>query len=247
MILEVDAGNTRLKWRLLEQPSDGGRRLAGGQVSGHGNEVLAALAANLQTLPLAQVDRVRVCSVRNSRFADELSVQLRQLIKQEPEFARVSAACAGVTNSYTDVSSMGVDRWLAMLAAFHVADGAVCVADFGSAMTLDLVAASGQHLGGYIVPGLRLMQEALAGKSEALPYDGFRHISTEPGKSTAEAIQQGILAMQLALLGTVHESVPVQTRWFLCGGDAELISGLLKWPHEVLPELVMDGLALALP
>ncbi len=246
MILELDAGNTRIKWRLLDRAAGGDSRIAFGQAASV-TDMVVNLAEELESLSPRQVDRVRVCSVRNAGFAQDLQKRLKALTGREPEFAGVTASCAGVANSYTDINTMGVDRWLAMLAAYNEAQGAVCVADFGSAMTLDLVATSGQHLGGYIVPGLRLMQESLAVKSEALPYQALRHISTKPGKSTAEAIQQGILAMQLGFLESVRRAASPSAQWVLCGGDARLISDLLAWPHEVRPDLVMDGLKLALP
>ncbi|MBK6349566.1 MAG: type III pantothenate kinase [Proteobacteria bacterium] len=73
------------------------------------------------------------------------------------DFAASTAALAGVRNAYPDPGLLGVDRWVAVIGAYHLAQGACCVVDVGAAATLDTVDASGQHLGGSIVPGPQLM------------------------------------------------------------------------------------------
>ena len=80
----------------------------------------------------------------------------------------VSVACAaparemsGVRNGYEEFERLGLDRWLAMLGGFHLAAGACLVLDFGTAVTADFIAADGQHLGGFICPGMPLMRNQL--------------------------------------------------------------------------------------
>jgi pantothenate kinase type III len=68
----------------------------------------------------------------------------------------------GVRNAYPKHNKLGVDRWLAMLAAYHYYNAPVCIVSCGSALTLDIVDSQGQHLGGMIMPGLNLMQQALS-------------------------------------------------------------------------------------
>ena len=57
---------------------------------------------------------------------------------------------------------LGVDRWLALVAAWNMVRQPAVVADLGTAATLDFVAGDGRHVGGYIVPGPGLMAKALA-------------------------------------------------------------------------------------
>ena len=66
-----------------------------------------------------------------------------------------------VKNGYREPSSLGVDRWMVVLAAYHRCSGTALVIDLGTAITLDYIRSDGQHLGGYIVPGTHLSQRAL--------------------------------------------------------------------------------------
>ncbi|MDP1069535.1 type III pantothenate kinase, partial [Klebsiella pneumoniae] len=76
---------------------------------------------------------------------------------------------------------MGVDRWLAMLAAWQRVGQSCWVVDCGSAITLDLLDAEGRHQGGYILPGLRLMQQSLLGNTAEVRVDrDVEHYSVAP-------------------------------------------------------------------
>ena len=85
----------------------------------------------------------------------------RETIGRPPEFASSTDTAAGVRNGYSNPAQLGVDRWLAVIGAFHRHRDACCVVDAGTALTIDGVDATGQHLGGFIVPGPRLMVESL--------------------------------------------------------------------------------------
>ena len=63
--------------------------------------------------------------------------------------------------AYADPSRLGIDRWIAVLAAYHLAPGGACVIDAGTAATFDAVDAHGRHLGGLIMPGPQLLAAAL--------------------------------------------------------------------------------------
>ena len=138
-ILDVDIGNTFLKWR------DAG---AAAQV----HRIRTSELEQTQ-LPSA-VSRVRVASVAGESTNQELSSFCLQRWGVEPEFAKTVSAQAGVLNSYADPSRMGVDRWLAILSAYHVGQKACWVVDCGSAITVEQIGGDGRHIGGYIIPGL---------------------------------------------------------------------------------------------
>ena len=197
------------------------------------------------------VRRLRVSSVRGEAFAAELVALARASWDLDAEFATVAKTAAGVSNAYQNVATMGVDRWLAILAAFAKTHGACCVLDCGSAMTFDWVDKNGGHRGGYIVPGLQLMRDVLAGKARALdvPLSDWRE--PVPGTSTADGIAGGILAMVSGFAWQCRTTVSAEAGgdvpWFLTGGDADVITRLLPWPHSLERDLVLDGLALVLP
>lgn len=82
--------------------------------------------------------------------------------------AKTEASCAGVRIAYADPSKFGVDRYLALIAAAEHRE-AVVVAGVGTALTIDLLDADGQHHGGRIAASPTTMREALHARAVQLP------------------------------------------------------------------------------
>lgn len=257
-VLQLDAGNSRLKWRVPGGDEAGLRGIVDDAFVGETQRAalcVAALVEQLQAAGVASLQDAQVCSVRDAAFRQALETALQQHFAVRARFAASSAQVAGVRNGYRHAGTLGVDRWLALLAAKAQSPGAAVVLDCGTTMTLDVVDAEGQHLGGYIVPGLRLQQQALAGRSSALEveadWQGIGAEALEPGRDTATAIGHGILNMALGFVNFQHRmllrQLPEPPQWFLCGGDALLVGSHLAWEHGLAPDLVLDGLSLALP
>ena len=241
MILELDAGNTRIKWRQLDEAS--GETIAAGVF----DDAEALTASDLSG---SRPVMVRMCSVRGAAVAESIGQWVTAQWGLPLQLARVTRSCAGVTNQYQDLSRMGADRWLAMIAAYNRKPGASVVVDAGTAFTVDMIDASGLHLGGYILPGRRLMMESLEGNT-LIRLRRRDTESTDPGNDTDAAVLNGILASQVALLERVMQRMaaagaPVSL--FLAGGDAPLLAGELRgFAPEILASLVLDGLAYACP
>ena len=245
MILDLDIGNSRIKWRLSDIAAG---REEGGVVLGL-SELLAA------TVEQHQVSRVRIACVRGGDLLHELTELLVKEWQLPVATARVSRECHGVTVAYEDLTRLGVDRWLAMLAAYRDTGGACVIVDCGTAMTLDCIGCSGRHSGGYIVPGLRLIPETLT-RNTAIELEGEPDWGLELGNSTAEAIYHGALQMLVSLLektvgrelSRLSGRIPLSV--YLTGGDAAIFAGFLNLPDVTLKMadgLVFDGLALAIP
>jgi type III pantothenate kinase len=250
MLLEIDAGNTRLKWRVIELTGHGtgAWRASGIVLEPAVTEVAGKLIAALDNAGATSLSRIFVSSVRGDQFREHCRAALQERFGVRAEFAVSELQCRGVRNGYDFPERLGVDRWLALLAAFNDAKGACCIIDCGTTITLDVVGASGQHFGGFIVPGLRLMREALAGRSAALVGAG-EELDTELGRNTAEAITHGTFNMALGFIRDQYWQVLKQhgqVRWYLTGGDAHALSSQLEWDHTLVPDLVLDGLRLAL-
>ena len=65
--------------------------------------------------------------------------------------------------------TVGTDRLCAAAAAYAVVEGPVVVADFGTAVTVDLVDEEGVFVGGTISPGFNLALDALNQRTARLP------------------------------------------------------------------------------
>ena len=225
--LDLDVGNSRIKWRF----------------GGAEGNAPADQFPNVKQ----KVARVRISTVRGNEA--DLSQWSKQLYGLEPEFAVASESLAGVTNAYSDPHTLGVDRWLAMCAAWNASAGSCVVIDAGTALTIDVVAENGQHLGGYIVPGLATMQRHLWDTTEQVKVQTEDYVRTDVyGTDTKSCVANGTLRMCIEFINGVSRSSGLSTPTvFLTGGDAESL--LPQLDTEVLfnPYLVLDGLALALP
>lgn len=233
--LQLDVGNSSAKWRLLrgEQIVERGNYSAGDNVS----EV-----ALLQCTD--ELDHIWVSSVAASAAEEALAALLVARWGITPWFARTEEQTGSLRNSYTDASRMGVDRWLAMLGAREREQGRLCVVDAGSAMTIDIVSASGQHEGGYIIPGPALMERALLLDTDRVRFEEEVGYALQPGKSTAEAVRHGIAlaqagAVELALQQAGSEPMAL----FFSGGAGETLMNLVQCSAQWAPDLVFEGLA----
>jgi len=245
LILELDIGNTRCKWRLV---AAGGGRTGDCLVDGLG-QALRGLPERLS------VRRVRAGCVRGPQVEAAVAAAVSSALGLGVEFARSQSFAAGVRNAYREPARLGVDRWLAMLAAFAETGAAVCVLDCGSAMTADLVDAAGHHRGGFIAPGLAMMRNSLFAGTDRVRFEplaaaGRASAPPAPGCSTDEAVAGGVELAAAGFLRGAHQcfgSVCPGAAVLLTGGDAEALRARLDFPVSMRPELVLDGLRLALP
>ena len=233
MNLDIDIGNTFLKWRLVSEQ----------RVVQKGSVLTQDVAqTTFQSITDVVIEKVRVGSVASVERDKQLAGICRHLWQIEPVFAKTSMQCAGVINSYQDPSKMGVDRWLAMIAAYKVVKKAVVVIDCGSAITVDYVTAEGKHQGGYIIPGLRLMRQSLLQNTAQVRFekDQTRGV-THPGVSTAEAVLHGSAYLFKALAHELKRDLDSEVDMFITGGDGALMHELVA-VGRFEPDLVMDGL-----
>jgi len=162
------------------------------------------------------------------------------------EFAVATRFAAGVTCGYIVPGTLGVDRWLAVLATWRKFEAPSVIVDAGSAITVDVLAENGIHTGGYIVPGLQMMQRALYTGTNLVKVEAPAVAELVLGTSTREAVLHGCLAMAVALIQAVRNNSQ-QVKLMMTGGDAEIVANFMGGDVVVEPDLVLDGLALALP
>ncbi|MGB0467271.1 MAG: type III pantothenate kinase [Pontibacterium sp.] len=235
MILEVDIGNTFLKWRVIQ----------GSRVLNRGRHLTADLAAVMPADWPDVVDEVRVASVAGPAVAESMMMYSQTRWQRTPLFAKTQSEAAGVVNSYAEPSRMGVDRWLVMLAAFNDCQSGCCVVDCGSAITVDYLSGNGVHQGGFIIPGLRLMSGSLLSDTAQVRVDrSVERFSLTPGCHTSEAVAHGInfafKALQEKILNQLAASSE-SLALYITGGDGALFHELCG-TGDYRPELVMDGL-----
>ncbi|NBA96178.1 pantothenate kinase [Pseudomonas sp. R5(2019)] len=247
MILELDCGNSFIKWRVLS--SGGNKVVAGGIVDSD-----QALVTALHSLCELRLERCRLVSVRTEEETSRLVQVLAEAFAIPIVCAKPAREMAGVRNGYGEYERLGLDRWLAVLGAYHLAGRACVVIDLGTAATSDFVAADGEHLGGFICPGMPLMRNQLRTHTRRIRYDDASaqkaHVSLQPGRSTVEAVERGCTLMLRGFVLTQVEHA--RSLWghdyelFLTGGDADLVQELVP-QARVVSDLVFIGLAMACP
>lgn len=247
MILELDCGNSFIKWRVIRGAD--GSAIAGGGVD---SELL--LIDVLRASPEFILKTCRLVSVRSDEETSRLVGLLTATFSIRVIAARSAKALAGVTNGYDDPAKLGLDRWLALVGGYCLAGGACLVLDLGTAVTSDFVTRTGQHLGGFICPGLPLMRNQLRTHTRRIRYDDASAeralYELSPGRSTVEAVERGCALMlqgfALAQVEQGRKYLGDDFQIFLTGGDAGVVSAALP-AARVLPDLVFVGLALACP
>jgi type III pantothenate kinase len=191
--------------------------------------------------------RVLVSNVAGPDMAMHLLRYARERWQLEAEFAVPCRSRAGMTTCYQKPEKLGVDRWLAALAAYHEARAAVCVIDVGTALTVDVVTADGVHLGGLIAPGPDLLRSSLTRGTAQLESDGLSLVEGF-ADNTRDAISLGCTDAIGGLFQRVatrleHHQPREDFHWYLTGGAAPLVEALLPVPAVHLPDLVLRGLA----
>ena len=239
--LLIDIGNTNFKWLFRAGPQS----LRGVGSSGAAlDDAIRELAASL-----GYVGRIGVACVKSVAHQQAVVAALSNHFGMVPYVASVSAQACGVVNSYAEPERMGVDRWLAMIAARARAPGAFCVVDCGSAVTLDWVSEEGRHLGGYIVAGLRLAITSLLAGTDQVIVDSDKLFDGQPtpGQNTTDAVYNGAVFSLVAQVDSAYQWLRHScngggAQLVLTGGDARLVSRHLRCPHAIVDDLVFDGL-----
>ena len=227
-MLFIDRGNSRIKWRR-----------AGG-ITHIGSEPadLAEVLIEEQLIWLSVVDTTWGESLRPWLRADA-----------ELRCARSNASFGDLRNGYADAAALGVDRWLALIAARALLPDSPCLlASSGSALTLDFLRADGQHLGGFIVAGRRMQLQALAQVPSLRQAETDALIEGYP-RETSTALSAGSARMLSSFIASEYQGFRDQhpdAKLLLSGGDGEFLLSLLPMDLDAMhvPYLVLDGLEL---
>jgi len=151
-----------------------------------------------------------------------------------------------VAVSYHSRSTLGVDRLAAAVGGNRLFPGEdLVIIDAGTCVTYDLIDKKAVFQGGIIAPGMRMRFEAMHRFTQRLPLVSETDDPPLIGKSTAEAMQSGVVnGMKAEMEGIIEEyrNVFPGARVLLCGGDAAFFESRLKLAIFAVPELVLIGL-----
>jgi type III pantothenate kinase len=243
MELLIDIGNTRIKWTVLD-----GQRLAHQHAAPYAGWTAAQIRGQiLAKLPRPQ--RVLIANVGGEAIGALVASTIQTSCDVAAEFVHATAVASGVRNGYRNPQQLGVDRWLAMIAAFHLERRATCVVSVGTAMTVDGLDHLGQHLGGIIVPGPDLMISSLFNNTSDIATRATDGNETADlfADNTQGAVHQGAAHSLAAVIERACHDMQARLgampALLIAGGASSRVTGALRVPFRLVPDLVLRGLA----
>ena len=243
--LLVDIGNSRVKWAQVN-----GQNLTGLGEAAHGESPTHALKAMADAQP-EDISRLTVTNVGGGTIQLILNDLAKERWGLTPEFVTPRKEAHGVRCSYPDPSRLGADRWAALIAARQFAPGSACVIDSGTTVTLDALDHNGQHLGGLIMAGPRIVSGALEretsgiGETSGTPGTpvGIEVLGTNTEDAVAKGVMLGLAGAVDRALDAVAKEVQGELTVYITGGDALVLSAWLETETQFRANLVLEGLA----
>jgi len=201
----------------------------------------AELAAAFAALPA--MDRIMASNVAGAAVQVAVAKALAGA-RCTPQWIVSAAAQCGVRSSYADPATLGPDRWAALIGAWHLTGAACVVVNVGTTMTVDALDAEGVFLGGCIVPGANLMQDALARDTANLAAraGGFQYFPDNTGDAIASGAINALAGAVERVARYLQESAGTTPVVVLSGGAAALIEKQLNAQVTLVDNLVLEGL-----
>lgn len=236
MKLLIDIGNSRVKWAFAT-----GNVLVDADALAHDGRP----ALTLERIPAHPVQAIWLTHVTGAAHEAAIVDILRTRYGVQPQLARAAPHWYGLHNGYREPERLGVDRWLAMMAAWREAQPgaqASCVVDAGTALTADVIAGDGRHLGGFIAAGLQTQQRAVLGATRFATRETETPFLSGLGIDTESCVRQGALLACLGAIERAARQAGASARCVITGGDAPILLAHLPahWKHD--PNLVLHGL-----
>ncbi|MDX1914975.1 MAG: type III pantothenate kinase [Methylophilus sp.] len=242
MNLLIDIGNTRTKWVLVND----GDSLPEVSVYFNRDDVISQLAEQAM-----QANKIFISNVAGEAALQKMLTALAAT-NATVHCIKTSAELDGVYNCYEIPQRLGVDRWLALIAANQIAQTHCLVVSMGTAITMDALIkdnnARASFIGGTIMPGMRMMQDALSHHTADLGFTAGE-MQKFP-KNTQDAIYSGCMNSAIGAIQLqwqrLYDVVQMPPALLLSGGDADLLvknlSGDLLSHVNIVDNLVLRGL-----
>lgn len=241
MLLVIDIGNTRIKWGVFE----GENWVQQG----------ACLHADLEKSQFLTDAKICQQAVIGNVAGDAIKSQVVDCLYNlsiKAHFAESGERACGVLNGYKMPKTLGIDRWAAIIAAYHLNKQTTLVVSAGTAITIDALEVQGKQavfVGGSIMPGFKLMQNALQSQTAnlKLPIGTLQALPTK----TDDAITSGLFNAAVGAIVLATQTLSLRTlsapAILLTGGDALQLQAGLKFygiSANIAENLVLQGLRL---
>ena len=141
----------------------------------------------------------------------------------------------------------GADLVVADVAALREHKPPLIVIDMGTATTMSVLDKNGAHIGGCIIPGVKISTDALTDKTALLPGLQLDQPKKAIGRNTIDAMRSGIMLGTACMLDGMVERMEAElgckTTVIATGGIAKFIVPMCKTPMIYDKDLIIKGLA----
>jgi len=220
MIFLIDIGNSRTKYVQLNK----------GQFSATSQLNNKDFSVSYFAKYFNQASQIVVANVATSALTAELAkwcdlqgITCTQVYSEQQKNTLISA--------YQEATTLGIDRWLALLGATHLYPRqSVLIIDAGTATTVDFLASNGQHQGGWILAGIKALFNSILSHSTLVHAQSKTEANLAFGSNTTDNVNNACWA---ATLGMVNQAI-IQAKQLgnidhivLTGGNGLVLTELL--------------------
>ncbi len=248
MLLTLDVGNSQIHGGVFEGDTLRCQFRKTTQPIGSSDEFGVFLRAVLRENDVdpAAVQRVAICSVVPPA-AYPLRAACVKYFNCEP-FVLQAGVKTGLKIRYRNPAEVGADRVAnAIAATLRYPQRNCLVIDCGTATTFDVVTATGDYLGGAIMPGVGISAEMLSSRTAKLPRVEIARPESSLGRTTAESIQSGLYHGNVGAIRNLIAALTIEA----FNGEPPAVIGTGGFARmfeaddlfdEIVPELVLFGL-----
>jgi type III pantothenate kinase len=236
MTLLIDIGNSRTKYILANV------------ISSNESMVVNNHCINFNWLDdhFKSVEKIIISCVSSNTILKVISEWAKNT-QIELKIIESEAKRYGVVSIYQQPKKLGVDRWLSMIGALSLhPDKNILIVDAGTATTIDLLSAGGQHHGGWILPGINLMIDSLLANTSKIEANRKENPSLTFGDNTNANVNNACWA---ATLGAINLAITQARKELdsidvilLTGGNARYIAPILEDEIIIEDNLILYGL-----
>ncbi len=240
MKLFLDLGNSRLKTALFEDEVEFLNPLT------H-QDVLNGAVFEILEIEDLSVENIYICSVASHALTSALIKNCQDVFGLYPVMLTTQPESCGVKCGYEKFETLGVDRWMSIVASAAHSSKPILIVSAGTALTVDVVIDK-EHKGGFIVPGIGLMMSSLNKETAQIEVNQLNENGGDGllATNTENAVIGGVLFMASAYINHLIAELEQETgRRFDCigtGGDFERIQPMLDKEFQHLEELTIRGM-----
>lgn len=249
-LIAIDIGNTKIKVAFFLDDEEKVLKA----VDGVGPELTDVLAECWDRVPLVEsaAEPVKNCTVVACSVKPEWTELVAEVVQDTLDTKMLvigKEVPLPIETATDDPLKVGTDRLVTAAAAYAVVEDAVIVADFGTAVTIDLVDENGVFMGGAISPGFDLSLAAMHAGAAQLPKVTMQKPQQVYGANTEEAMRAGVYWSAVGLLETICRKYAEQLgKWpqvVLTGGAAALIKEDCDFVDSWVANLTVRGIMIA--